>query len=734
MSRAWCIILAAGCSVSSFAAQPIPEDLLTAPGVAYESYLVRWWGAPGSQRSRPIFRMARFDAGAYQLHYGICPGRELDDYTMPYWRIRSFLSVVLPPAELAMVPEATYSTSEGPASVRFTPRSGVELAAWRDGLVVKLSNRSLRTPEDRTLPPGTEEEETNPCLIELILVLRKGEPALPAICRVTNVGTEPLEGMEAGITFEQSFNWGSFAADGEGIQAPAEGAAGAFQAYSTGMERGVAFFAGPEAALHYALAEEMNRWTVRIRAASTGTLAPGTSITFSYALQVLTEEAALGNPPEMPPAEELFSLDFLRMQPGSFRTAPIRAEGRTMLEDVLASLDKPKVRGMNPRGDLAQLMNDIDTLKAWGCNFIVTQLGDPEEVAQVIERGHEVGMEVFLQGQGSYEEGPPHFDAYYDQPRPPAQIPDSHGQDEDHHYWYAIPPVVDFQGAFGKPMAEATHGEMVRYWGRCFAEKWRGVQEAVRPFAPDPGVWFYAPFPFVTEVDPLDANGPFLQALAEIGPGLTVFPFYYGIEHNHPEYMVRCWKEAGAARVIFLPMREFVTRPSQFMRGISAARRGGADGSCGFAFSLGEDPAKAWQWKAVMLAAWCNFPTEDLDALCLLEEPADLLGALARADRIVIDGDPEAANRLRRFLPAEEDEGEESARPSGAGALRIVLAGEQDARRPPVQAPRGKGFITMEGRTVTVGGEEPGAREAALELLCRCAELAQDERRCRGEE
>src|SRR3972149_5463785 len=84
--------------------------------------------------------------------------------------------------------------------------------------------------------------------------------------------------------------------------------------------------------------------------------------------------------------------------------------------------------------------------------------------------------------------------------------------------------------------------------------------------------------PGIAHIDPLDYYDVFFRKIAELGKPLTVFPFYYGVEYNQPEYMVRRWKDAGVHRVVFLPMRGFLTRPSQFIRAITAARRGQADG------------------------------------------------------------------------------------------------------------------------------------------------------------
>jgi hypothetical protein len=240
-------------------------------------------------------------------------------------------------------------------------------------------------------------------------------------------------------------------------------------------------------------------------------------------------------------------------------------------------------------------------------------------------------------------------------------------------------------------------------------------------------VWFYAPFPSVAHVDPLDDYDPFLRTLAGLGPKLTVLPFYYGIEYNQAEYMVRRWKDAGAERAVFLPMRDFMTKPSQFMRAITAARRGRADGTCGFAFAVGSAPAeKQWQWKAVMLAALANFPTPELDAFCLIEEPAVLLEALAVSDVAVASDSMDVTAfvaSLRDLLPGEVRAGDAPA------ALTIHIG--PPARReelPEAFRAEGKGLLELNGATVRVSGTDPTGVSHALELLLRFAEPARIER------
>jgi hypothetical protein len=340
-----------------------------------------------------------------------------------------------------------------------------------------------------------------------------------------------------------------------------------------------------------------------------------------------------------------------------------------------------------------------------------------------------------LQGQGRFSDGPPTFDAYYTRPRPVEQHADSHGQDEDHTYWYAISPARDFEADFGKPMALATQEEKVLYWSRCFTDKWRGVLETVRKAAPEGDIWFYDPSPWPFHLEPLDYYDIFFREIAALGENLTVLPFYYGVDFDNCEYMVRRWKDAGVGRVVFLPMRGFMDRPSQFLRAIASARRGGADGTCGFAFPVGdEEPEQTWQWKSVMLAAEANFPTPELDAYCFIEEPAELLQMIARSDVAVVSDEAEVEGftaRLGEVLPGEVELSQGTAPRPDDQRVRLLIGGPSilgkadwpyDPRRGALGS--GKGVVQMRGRTVSVVGADAEGIRAAMDLFLRFAELA----------
>ena len=79
------------------------------------------------------------------------------------------------------------------------------------------------------------------------------------------------------------------------------------------------------------------------------------------------------------------------------------------------------------------------------------------ETKQIIKRGHELGMEMLVAGEGYYSAGlPPTFDHLFSTEPEPLEYPDSYGQDEDHSYWYPEIPRLNFENIFGKPMGQAT--------------------------------------------------------------------------------------------------------------------------------------------------------------------------------------------------------------------------------------------------------------------------------------
>lgn len=715
------------CLLSLSLASPLHAETTTVRDTAnaVEAYMVRFWGTERSQHMKPTFRVLTVDNGELEVRHCIRPGR-WGDYVLPYWPITGFLSIIDRPAEIALLGRADYTAAGEARHTDFAVHEGFELASVRDADVLRVTNR------------GGE----SPLLMEYIYVIPAGRREVQVLAQVTNTGDEPLGDVTLTAIYRQSFNRSDFRVAGAGpyraIAAPRSGQARCFAAYSEGMRRGFEFLAGEGCALSYDLSVEMNRWEVRL-AGGARDLAAGASMHFGYVVRARGESPAEPAQGVLIPDEELLGLSFRSVRPAAFKTSPIATRGRVMLPEVVRGVDRHKTRGLNLRAGFPQAFEDLQTLKQWGCNLVIRGIGDAENTRQLVARGHELGMEMFLQGSGRYTDGPPHFDAYYAEPLPPVQHGDSHGQDEDHTYWYAIRPTRDFQADFGKPMALATQEEKVLYWSRCFLDKWRGVLHDVRRWAPEGDIWFYMPSPWPAHLDPLDYYDVFFRQVAALGDRLTVFPFYYGVDFDNCEYMVRRWKDAGAARVVFLPMRGFMERPGQFLRAITAARRGGADGTCGFSFAVGaEEPGREWQWKSVMLGAWANFPTPDLDAYCLIEEPAELLEALAAAEQVAVVGEEAAADlewRLAELLPGEVTASDTAPQAPAEGQMSVLVGTDaltEGVRRlldEAAEAARaGKGVLWMEGSTVGVWGAEPQALQSAMRLLERFAELAKAER------
>ena len=726
MRRLLVPLLFCASAVTGYAEEPVADDLLTAPAVGFENYLVRWWGAPGSEWTRPIYRIARFDTGQFRLHYGIVPGRELSNYSLPYWPIRSFLSIESFPAEITQTPSLSYLGEAGRITTGFVPRSGVELAAYGNTLAVRIRNRSLATPEDTTLPADEPDEKAGALSLSQVFLLEKDATQIPVTAVLENTGSGVLADAAAVLVYEQSFSWGEFAVKRDGswepVEAPAAGEAEAFYAYSTGMDRAYTFFADRGSTLSYELASEFNQWRVQI-ASQAVDLAPGETQTFAHTVAV----AAPG--PGKPPARALPPLEFTRFQPSSFKTAPVDRPSRVAILDQLVALNSPKARGLNPSSVYPQVLDDLETLRHWGGNMAITHLQVPEHTEAIVQKGHSLGMEVFVSGSGSYKDGPPSFESYYAVSHPEDAIPDGHGQDEDHYYWSHIEPARDFASDFGKPMARAAHHERITYWARCFADKWQGVRRLIQPHAPDSDIWFYAPFPSVPYVDPIDSYAPFLRELVEqLGPGFTVFPFYYGIEYNQAEYMARAWKEAGAERAIFLPMRDFMTRPSQFIRAISAARRGGADGACGFHIAIGKAaPEDQWQWRAILLGAWANFPTADLDAISAIENPADLVEKLATPGLgIRLESEDEADGERLKALAADLPTAHIVSDTQTPGDLTIRVTGHSLLTMAALQL-EDRAVLELDGDLLILSGPDAAVRDRAWALLQRFAEVARDE-------
>jgi hypothetical protein len=706
------------------------SETLSSSMNSVETYKTPWWGAEGAEMTRPDFEVIHIDNGALEARYVNVAGRKLGEITMPCWHVSSFLAILNKPAELDHQGFATFTLDSDQVKIPFIPQAGAAFASMRKTDVVRLRNRITDSEE------GRADDIDNPLLMELFLVIARNSDSIQILARYTNTGDKALQDVAPTAIYEQQFNWSDFGAAKakryQPIEAPKADVTRAFYAYSSGMERGYEIIADKNTAISYELSEEMNKWSATVTCDAFD-LAPNESQTFGYTLRVLDHAPKRPGKQKTTSAKKLLALSYSDVQPSELKPSPINTKGRVMLPQVMANIESPKIRGLNVRGGFGQTLDDLDTLKDWGGNLIVIGLGDPEQTKQAIEKGRALGMEMLLKGHGSYKQGSPSFAPLYAQPVPEAQRPDGHGQDEDHYYWHSIKPIRDFEADFGKPMAQATQEEKVTYWGRCFHDKWKNVMNDLKPHAPESGIWFYTPAPGVANVDALDYYDIFLREITKLGEQFSVFPFYYGIEYNQAEYMVRRWKDAGAHRVAFLPMTHFLTKPSQFFRNITAARRGQADGTCGFSFPVGEaSPEKQWEWKSVMLASWANFPTPGLNAYCFIEEPAELIEALAVSD-VTITTNGEAreafAKRFDDLIPGQVTKGQNA---KAQLTIEILNSGDLQNEEWLKQLPAscresGKGFVWMKDVHVRLSGIDDQGIANAQKLLLRFAELAKAE-------
>jgi len=699
-----------------------------------QSYRVRWWGCPGSKMGRPTYHILHLDNCAIQVRQCIVPGRPLGNYVLPYWPIRSYLSIMEPPAELAHVPRTHFSGGGGPQEVSFVIGDST--------LSHKVTDRhpswaSFHLARKGPITILMMANEGSGSLVRMEHYFRtvEGQRTIRVLARTLNTTREEISDVQTRISYQQGFNWSDFGEAARGAYRPARdsGAADGFYAFSAGMERGFEFGALDGCRLSYTLDREVNGWRVDLTGPRAD-LGPGESSSFGYGLRLGRQTpTGMGDPDGMPTLDPT-DFHFTKVRPKGFGKAPVGHGGQVSMDQMLQDLQRPKVRGLNLKASFPRALADVDTLAEWGCNLLIMGMYRTGEVLEASRKAHSLGMQVLLQGRGSYEDGPPSFDSLKGATLDREDLPDSYGQDEDHYYWHPVRSTRDFCGDFGEPAALATQNERVAHFSRCFADKWRGVLEDVRTINSRAGIWFYTPCPGIANVDPLDYYDVFIREVAGLGKALTVFPFYYGTDYGQAEYMVRRWKMGGASSVVFLPMRDFMARPSQFVRAVTAARRGGADGACGFSFAVGESaPGEEWQWKSVMLGGWANFPTSDLGAFCCIEEPAALVEKLGTCKLTVAgaaDRTEDLASRLDRLIPRGITTASKRSKSPSGDELVVVVdeAGIPDhLARFLGNMGKGRGILSMEGDLVTLQGSGRIGNSRAVDLLVRFAELAHAE-------
>ncbi|HCC71944.1 MAG TPA: hypothetical protein DEQ09_12450 [Bacteroidales bacterium] len=724
-----------------------------------ETYRVTWWNLPISfglsgNWSRAMYGIINIDNGELALRHAIMEGRPLGDYRLPYWPLTSFVSIYSNSAELAH--KSSVSFSADGKKEEFPFRCGDPKYRGSDA---KLNNRMKRIDEGFELARFSESDilkvtnkgSESPVLMEHHFVVNKGSLDIPVIIKATNQSKQIIKDLVVEVSYAQDFNWSNFGVNHsqkyQEIKAPAKGEADSFFAFSSGMERGYEFHQIEGAELSYKLDPEFNTWEVRIKNVST-TLEPGESILFNYNLRIIKKPVKQTREMNIISREELDVLKFVNIKPVEIKSASVNPDQSFTIHDVFNDLEKPKVRGLHCISG-AQALDDLEKLKDWGGNLAIAGPhtgGNMDETRQIIKRGHDLGIEMLIAGSGYYATGlPPKFDHLFSEKLMPGEYPDSYGQDEDHSYWYAVKPTLDFENEFGKPMSTATIEEKVIYWSRCFVDKWNSTLADVRSKDPEGNIWFFMPTPNLANIDPLDYHDLFLREVSRLGDDLTVFPFYYGEDYNQIEYMMRRWKNAGAHRVVFLPGAPTFSRPSQFIRAVTAARRGGDDGACGFAFSMSVYDQFGfisfdhdWRWKSLMLASMANFPTPELEVYSLLENPAELVEKLAASDVTVILGESyreEFCDKLEVLIPGKVQlmDGFPEKPPPG-DQLYVIIGDNTNYNHNKwlndlqiQDTGTDKGSVQMIDNIVLINGSDLTGLQNAEKLFLRFAEMAKVE-------
>lgn len=734
------LYLMAGCIGTNGEMEGLSENKI-------DAYRLTWWQLPNIENSktgnfgRPDYGIVHINNGKLNLRYAMLEGRDLGDYILPYWPIRSFVSIYSHPVEIAHRCTLRINNGQeeflfrtGDYAVRTTASykrvdEGYSLSRTELGDILKINNSG---------------KNNAPLLMEHYFVMENGKARIPVYLKATNSTGETFENVEVEMTYSQDFNWSEFAIAGDegaysAVNSPDRGTTGNFYAWSSGMAKGYEFTVNEGSNLSYSLQPEMNAWKVSIKNTPVN-LAPGESVVFSYTVGIIDRPLEEPSPSSYMTDNELAQISFTNKTFDETRTAKVEKDNRVMIGDVIKDLKKPKVRGFGYLTGGENAGEILKKLKDWNGNLTITRSNNPGVIAQ----GHDMGIEMLLRGPGSYKTGEPiSFGSFFDQDIPDDGYPDGYGQDEDHYYWYPVKPFLDFEQEFGKSPNDATLEEKVAYWSRCFVEKWQRQLDNVREHDPDGEIWFYAPSPGLPHVDPFDYYDLFLGEVASLGEDLTVFPFYYGIDYDVPEYMMRRWKEAGVHRAVFLPGGPTYARPTQFFKAISSARRGGADGTCGFGFTLSDEFDDQWRWKALLLASQANFPTPELDAYCFIEEPGDMIEKLAASEVIVVSNDSgieEYRAQLESVLPKKVLIAEKIPHDQPTGDPMTVVVGEIQAPGQEglpydlQELPANKGVIQMSGNTIWINGSDLTGLQYAKKLFLRFAELGGMEKKCRETE
>jgi len=371
-----------------------------------EAYRVTWWHLPGVKGwGRPTYGVINIDNGEFTLRHAILEGRELGDYRLPYYPIRSFVSVFSKSAELAHQGSVSLTQEDKKETFPFRCgdqeynhstvnnrriEEGFDVAGYKNADVLKVSSK------------GSE----SPVLMEHFFMIEKDSSSIPIYIKATNTTDKTINDVVVQVSYTQDLNWSDFGADNsqnyQQIEAPDSGIVKAFFAFSSGMERGYEFSQNDGCELSYKLSPDLNAWNVVIKNVPTK-LEPGKSVIFSYNLCIIDKPLKRITKNNFISKNELDLLKFTNIQLTEFKNAPVNPDERVTILDVIHNIDKPKVRGLNPRAGMPYIIENLSILKDWGCNLAIVAGGNP----QVIEHGHKLGMEMFVPGSGSFTSGEP---------------------------------------------------------------------------------------------------------------------------------------------------------------------------------------------------------------------------------------------------------------------------------------------------------------------------------------
>ena len=180
-----------------------------------QAYFVKWWGTPGSRRSRPPTGVLNITNDKFTLRYTIQEGRPLGDYRLPYWGVNSFVSIFSEPAEIAH--HGSVNLNIDGKKINLPLRIGNE--KYRSADVNRIDSLSLlqigngfelaRFGKADVLKV-TCLNVGSPIVVESYFVINNGSLGIPVIVRATNVSDKTIREVEIRISYTQDFNWSSF--------------------------------------------------------------------------------------------------------------------------------------------------------------------------------------------------------------------------------------------------------------------------------------------------------------------------------------------------------------------------------------------------------------------------------------------------------------------------------------------------------------------------------------------